>query len=1142
MSLWTDWGENWYKNYQKEQEYLKKLDQAEAEMGTEALTLANKYEQLESLTPNEDPNFIAAAADMGLTDQQYIALHQQTTNPSVRNENNRSSDVNNQVKRHYNIYDLVINKYVSEPLSKIGDSAAGVVDKIGSYFFNGSRIFFESIIQNVDNISQDFSVEYQAELENQLQKEGKTLEETIQIAGYENLKDNEMPIGPAIKAAGIAAYRYFQGRPDKKDFKNGNYRYDPSTTARQFLIARGLVDESGEPLMNEEYLNAAIDMQSDLAAEYMEAKEKENGKELNYAEKMALQLKAWDDILDPEAKKDGAFWTEYSGFDNIRDVSQAYFNNAIPTTLGDGIAFLATGNLSSSYGPGNAILETIDTSYALLEQEAEKLLATGQISGDEYYKIISEGEQGRKNAIQDLNYKKEYSMAGFIAGTTNVVKYVYLDLLNYIIPGSGLAKRAGNNLDEVLTSFPQKLKKELDAGKTLRQVYDENSEVFESMADILVLAKENNKPIAVQLINQGLHPDFAFKIQAADTTADDIIKIFEDGIENGYITDLFYGGAFIGTGKNKYLQSKTLNENLLDAIKDKPADNDITSILKRGGGARDQLLARDIKLPQLDGPDLGDVKQSLEYFTRYGYAGKVPEVKLNELATEFYNALREGNRLEAIRIFNDKLVQAEIGLQLRNVYGLSNNEIDNFLKQYFLKYEKYGFNDNIVKPMSPSRNPDYYGIDDIDFFSKKMFGDVVNENDIMNVHRQSIELISQLKEYTIQGPDIVPLIKVTSQKRRLRNKFINNEGMEDAFEIIRKAADEGKKINFFEEGSELNLLLKEVIEEIPDPTVLFSYPEKALSKAENFTFGIMKNMAYPKMLLLRANYPLKLIIDGTIKQKLFGLRNVIDNPLGYFKLLLNDPDGALAKAFGINPDTLLTGPYRTTKPIKPLDNVIPVGVRKALGIFSEDTAQYGVKELNKLFSTDVRFFDDRFITNTGHVGVTKLSPQHADAYVYFFYKYVDDDLAPIVAGLKQQNKSVEEIAEVLQTEESILKIIDEANQLIQRRGPAARNQAAATIRTEQDFLDLARHYFKSIDNYTGGSPELLDVIATGKIKNYNLRNMESVTGDTSKKISDEIKKIYEKYKETLPYEIPYPAHNVKEVDSAFKGGYDLGIF
>jgi len=149
MSLWTDWGDNWYKNYKKEQEYLKRLDQAEAEMGTEALTLANKYEQLESLTPNEDPSFIAAAADMGLTDQQYIALHQQTNNPSVRNEFNRSSDVNNQVKKHYNYNQAIVQKLTGnvfgglyEGIKPATIGVTNIADKILSYFFNCSRIFF----------------------------------------------------------------------------------------------------------------------------------------------------------------------------------------------------------------------------------------------------------------------------------------------------------------------------------------------------------------------------------------------------------------------------------------------------------------------------------------------------------------------------------------------------------------------------------------------------------------------------------------------------------------------------------------------------------------------------------------------------------------------------------------------------------------------------------------------------------------------------------------------------------------------------------------------------------------------------------------------------------------------------------------
>ena len=1135
MSLWTDWGDNWYKNYKKEQEYLKRLDQAEAEMGTEALTLANKYEQLESLTPNEDPSFIAAAADMGLTDQQYIALHQQTKNPSVRNEFNRSSDVNNQVKKHYNYNQAIVQKLTGnvfgglyEGIKPATIGVSNIADKVLSYFFNGSRIFFESVIQKADSIGREWSTEYLAELENQLSSEGKRLEDVIEIAGYEDLKGQDIPFIPSIKARAIASYRWLQGQPDRQDYKNGNYNYDPSTTAKQFLIARGLTDKNGQPLMQETYLDKALELTADLTAEYIEAKEKEEGRELNFAEKASLQLKAWDDILDPEQKQDGEFWKEYSGFDSITDVSRAYFDNAIPTTLGDGIAFGLTGNLSSSYGPANAVLEIIDSSYSQLEEEAEKLLATGEISSTQYYDLIGQAQIDRDNAVQSLNYKKEYSMAGFIAGTVNVAKYVYLDLLNYILPGSGLAKRAGNNIDEVLTSFPQKIKKELDEGKTLRQIYDENSEVFQNMADILVLAKENDKPIAVQLINQGLHPDFAFKIQAADTNANDIIKIFEDGIENGYITDLFYGGTFIGTGKNKYLQSKTLNENLLEAIKDKPVDNDIVSTLKRGGGVRDQLLARDVKLPNLDAPTLDNVQESVTYFTRWGYLGKVPEARLNELTTEFYNALKEGNRLEAIEIFNNKLIRGEVGLQLKNLYGMSNKEIENFLNQFFLKYEKYGFNDNVAKPMSPSRNPDFYGVEDVDILTEKMFTDVVSESDIINLHRQSVELLSQLKEYTIQGPDIIQMIKATSQKRRLRAKFLNKEGMEDVFEIVRKAADEGIEINFWEEGSDLNKLIGDIKADFPEPTALFKYPEILFDKLDNFTFGIMKNLSYPKMLLLRLSYPLKLAIDGTIKQKLFGLRNLIDNPVGYFQLMLNDPDGMLAKLFGVAPDTLLTGPYRTSKEIKKLDKVLPPSVRKALGILSPDTQQYGTPEISKLFSTDVRFFDDRYITGTHHVGITKLSPQWEDAYVYFLYKYIDDDMAVAIAAMKKQGMSAEQVADKIQSTPALAKIVDEANQLIQKRGPATRNQTAAIIKSKEDFVRLAQDHFKSLDSYTGGKPEILDIIATGTVKNYNLRNVESLTAEISEKANTILKKIAADNKDILPTEIPYPSYKVTE--------------
>ena len=118
----------------------------------------------------------------------------------------------------------------------------------------------------------------------------------------------------------------------------------------------------------------------------------------------------------------------------------------------------------------------------------------------------------------------------------------------------------------MLTSLGRSLPEKLDEGQTLRQIYDENKETFEGIANLIVQAKEQDRPLAIYLVNEGFHPDFAYRVKSADTTADDIIKTIEDGIENGYVTDMFYGGAFMGRGKNKNLQSKVLYENNLRSI------------------------------------------------------------------------------------------------------------------------------------------------------------------------------------------------------------------------------------------------------------------------------------------------------------------------------------------------------------------------------------------------------------------------------------------------------------------------------------------------------------------------------------------------------------------------------------------------
>ena len=66
----------------------------------------------------------------------------------------------------------------------------------------------------------------------------------------------------------------------------------------------------------------------------------------------------------------------------------------------------------------------------------------------------------------------------------NTAKYILLDPLNYIVPGSGLLQRTTTaNFDEVLTSLGRSLPEKLDEGLTARQIFDENKETFEGIAE-----------------------------------------------------------------------------------------------------------------------------------------------------------------------------------------------------------------------------------------------------------------------------------------------------------------------------------------------------------------------------------------------------------------------------------------------------------------------------------------------------------------------------------------------------------------------------------------------------------------------------------------------------------------------------------
>ena len=1141
MSLWLDWSKNWEKGYKEQEEFEKQLKKAESDSGIDVTKLAKRFEELEALTPTEEPEVIAAAADLGLSDREYIDIHKQTKNRDILYNNNRSIGVDTKAKQSYSYAANLQARLIGKAFENLGtatrDGAKRALDKFGSYVFGSLRIFADSVIQSVDRGARNYSVEYQAALEEELNKQGKTLSDAVEIAGYEGLKDNKLPFIPGIKAHLRAIVNYEKQRNQK--LRNGSKYYTPSQTATNFLKARGLVDEEGNPIVTKTDLNIFTETFPDIVSEKITALRNEKGRDLDFSEKVGLYLQTVDELIDPETDQKGLrdIIALHPEFDEQQQLNEKFFGQAIPVGLGDAIVFGLTGNLSTNYGYGNIFTESIDTAFDKLEQQAQDALESKQISGAQYMDILETAEQERKDALQDLGYEKQKSVAGFMAGLINAAKYIFLDPLNYLVPGGGVIRRAPKDFDEVLTSTAGKLIDEIDAGKTMRDVYDENIEVFQGISNLLVDAKKADVPIALKLINEGFHPDFAFRIKNAATTEADIIKTLEDGIESGFLVDMFYGGNFIGKGKNKHLQSKTLYENNLEALVQTELDEGITAAYRRGGGFRDTFLARDVKLPKLGEADLSDTKAATEYFVRYGYASKVPESRLEVLTKEFYEALTEGEYFQAKEIFENKLVFGEMGLQLKNTYGLTNNEIDEFFTQFYMRNSKNGFNDDFAKPMSPTRNPDHYDPMETDIITEKIFGSTgLPEQDIVNLTSQSIELLGQLKNLTIHGPDIQELLRATSAKRRLRAQTLNKDGEQELFDIVRKAADEGVQIDFWKEGSAFREAIDDVYTDFEDANILFKGFEKGTQTYDNLVFGYMRNYRYPSFLLGRLSYPLKLITDATVKFKLFNVRTFLDNPFEYLKLMLSDSEGLLARIFNYTPPTTLVGPYRTTVPVEklgpiPLNKILPESLRKSLGVLS-DSQQFGVPELGQLFSADVKFINNRHVTNTGHELVNKTAQGKTwnDAYEYYLFKYVDDDLAPVIAGMKRKGFTVEQIAEEIQTNPALAKIIDTSNKMIKLRGPRQRNQGIGIVKSSEDFQRLARHYSQSIDNYTGGKAELLNIIADAKIGPFNLRDLSSTTPDVARKVTQRLQRLSEKFRNDLPTSIPYPKNRLRTID------------
>ena len=118
-----------------------------------------------------------------------------------------------------------------------------------------------------------------------------------------------------------------------------------------------------------------------------------------------MYLQTVDELIDPETDQKGIrdIISLHPGFDEQQELNEKFFGQAIPVGLGDAFVFGLRGYLSTSYGYGNILTESIDDAFDLLEQQAQVALDTNKISGSQYFEILENAEQERKNAIEDID-------------------------------------------------------------------------------------------------------------------------------------------------------------------------------------------------------------------------------------------------------------------------------------------------------------------------------------------------------------------------------------------------------------------------------------------------------------------------------------------------------------------------------------------------------------------------------------------------------------------------------------------------------------------------------------------------------------------------------------------------------------------
>ena len=211
---------------------------------------------------------------------------------------------------------------------------------------------------------------------------------------------------------------------------------------------------------------------------------------------------------------------------------------------------------------------------------------------------------------------------------------------------------------------------------------------------------------------------------------------------------------------------------------------------------------------------ISDVQRSLDLFIKQGRLFSIPTQVIDDLSKKYYQAIQNKQYKVAQNIYYDELILREGALQLKAVWGMSDNEISRFMKEHF--DEVRGFTDE-GKAYRPHHNKEFYDPNFIDPFTKSQFGhQVSNPDDLLNFVGRAINSAGQAMDLTIQMVDLRATLRATGIRRRLRGRVLGSKHVERDMDIVREAAESGARGTFFDPETPIGKIIKDAgVEGVP---------------------------------------------------------------------------------------------------------------------------------------------------------------------------------------------------------------------------------------------------------------------------------------------------------------------------------------